>query len=299
MVEFKQLYYFATVAELSSFSKAASKLFISQPALSQQISKLEEQLGVLLIKRNTRSIQLTLSGKELFNRSTVLLRDMENMLHAVKNVEINSEKNLELKVALEDGIFSMCGTGLFEAIAAYQQKHSEYQIKCFPVGEDEILQAVASGITDIGFAYNPISFRLPQNLDKYSFCQGRLALAVPMSWGFQVNSKEFYDSINNSTLYYPAKRSCWHGIISSYFSRHSFYPHNVLLENYETAINYTMCGKGVFFAPEIQLKQYSERCVRVLPVDDPSMGYRVSMFFKKHDTNIAVHYMLDLLKNEF
>ena len=63
-MEIRQLYYVLEVAKCNSFSKAANAQFITQPAISQQISALEEELQVKLFKRDTHSVVLTKEGEK-------------------------------------------------------------------------------------------------------------------------------------------------------------------------------------------------------------------------------------------
>lgn len=85
----KQLRYFMHVAELGSFSKAATHLRIAQPALSRQIRVLEEELGVQLLQRDGRGARLTRAGSELLEGSVKvfkLLSDMRETISAKANV---------------------------------------------------------------------------------------------------------------------------------------------------------------------------------------------------------------------
>ena len=66
----KQLFYFVSVAETGSFTAAAQKLGLSQPPLSKQIMLLEEELGVILLKRGSRKAELTEEGTVPFSRRT-------------------------------------------------------------------------------------------------------------------------------------------------------------------------------------------------------------------------------------
>jgi DNA-binding transcriptional LysR family regulator len=74
-IEFRQLYVFAVVAEERHFGRAAIRLGISQPPLSQQIKKLETQIGHQLLQRDTRSVQLTEAGATLLKVARKLLDD--------------------------------------------------------------------------------------------------------------------------------------------------------------------------------------------------------------------------------
>ena len=74
-IELRQLYVFAVVAEERHFGRAATRLGISQPPLSQQIKKLETQIGHLLLQRDTRSVQLTEAGATLLKVARKLLED--------------------------------------------------------------------------------------------------------------------------------------------------------------------------------------------------------------------------------
>jgi LysR family hydrogen peroxide-inducible transcriptional activator len=76
-MELHQLRYFCAVAETSSFSRAAEQSNVSQPSLSQQILKLEDELGARLFDRLGRSVRLTELGKTFLPRARAVLRELE------------------------------------------------------------------------------------------------------------------------------------------------------------------------------------------------------------------------------
>ena len=86
-MDLKQLSYFVNVVDQMSFSKAAQKLHISQPSLSNAIKSLENELGFKLLERTTRNIRLTDAGNVLYNRALNHLWEMDSVEKEKKEVE--------------------------------------------------------------------------------------------------------------------------------------------------------------------------------------------------------------------
>src|ERR1700677_1821920 len=77
-MELHQLRYFCAIADTGSFSRAAQQTHVSQPSLSQQIGKLEDELGTRLFDRLGGSVRLTELGKSFLPRARAVLRDLES-----------------------------------------------------------------------------------------------------------------------------------------------------------------------------------------------------------------------------
>ena len=78
-MELRQFTYVDMVATCGSFTKAAAKLFISQPALSNYIGKVEEELGVKLFDRSSTPLTLTYAGEQYLKRARVILGQIHEM----------------------------------------------------------------------------------------------------------------------------------------------------------------------------------------------------------------------------
>jgi DNA-binding transcriptional LysR family regulator len=86
IVEIKQLRYFSTIAQEGQITRAAKKLHMAQPPLSQQLKLLEQELGVLLMERNGRSLELTEAGRILYKRAKEILHQVNETIIEVKDV---------------------------------------------------------------------------------------------------------------------------------------------------------------------------------------------------------------------
>ncbi|GAG72593.1 unnamed protein product, partial [marine sediment metagenome] len=79
-----QLKSFVEIVNSKSFSKAAKKLGISQPALSMQLQALEEELGTKLLDRTTKTIKITKTGRETYKYVKKILSEHKNLLKAIR-----------------------------------------------------------------------------------------------------------------------------------------------------------------------------------------------------------------------
>ncbi len=95
-MELRHLRYFQAVAEELSFSKAAHRLHVAQPALSRAVKELEGLLGVELFTRNRRSVALTAAGAVLLNETRLLLQRLEETTRRVKRTAAGEEGELRL-----------------------------------------------------------------------------------------------------------------------------------------------------------------------------------------------------------
>lgn len=84
IIHIRHLRYFVKIVEAGSFSRAAATIFVAQPALSQQIAELEEELGVVLLHRSARGVRPTAAGEALHREAVSILRQIERLPDIVR-----------------------------------------------------------------------------------------------------------------------------------------------------------------------------------------------------------------------
>ena len=126
-MDIKQLFYFVTVADQLSYSKAAQKLHISQPSLSNAIKNLEHEVGSPLLERSTRKIELTDAGKVLYNKSLQLLSHMNILKKEMQEVRLTGSGELII------GMIESVRHWVPKVIREYQGRFPSIRIKLIEV----------------------------------------------------------------------------------------------------------------------------------------------------------------------
>ncbi len=145
-VHLRDLRYFTAVAEELHFRKAAERLFVSQPVLSRQIARLEQDLKARLFIRDRRSVQLTSAGEALLHRARHLLEDWDA---ATKEVTALARKEQSvLVIGLQTGVGRGMLHTLTQALNAVQWRPELHQ-----VAWNDATAGVEAGDCDVGFAW--------------------------------------------------------------------------------------------------------------------------------------------------
>lgn len=130
-MEIEQLQYVIEIARLEHFTQAADKICLSQSALSKQVAKLEDELGVQLFDRTTRKVRLTPAGEEFLSYAKRILQEIEYARAAMtEHCSLNRGR-------ITIGAIPVIGQlGLTAALVSFQQKHPGVQMK---IRENETL----------------------------------------------------------------------------------------------------------------------------------------------------------------
>jgi DNA-binding transcriptional LysR family regulator len=143
-VEFRQLRYFVTLAEELHFGRAAAREHIVQSALSQQIRRLERELGVQLLERSTHHVRLTAAGAAFLVEARQVLARVERAAEAARSAGRTAP-------ALRVGVVDASYDSMPRILRAVQNRFPDVEINQVEIGVPEQYRLLTDGRLDVGF----------------------------------------------------------------------------------------------------------------------------------------------------
>jgi DNA-binding transcriptional LysR family regulator len=150
-MELKHLKSFHAVADLLHFRKAAQRVGVTQPALSQHVAKLEGQLGVRLFDRDRRTVTLTEAGHTLRVETAAALEQIARALDSARVVGGLREKTIRV-----GQLQYISHAFLPPAIQSLKKARPEVLVELIEMPPTEVQAAVRDGVVDIGFGVSPM-----------------------------------------------------------------------------------------------------------------------------------------------
>src|ERR1700692_2951891 len=162
---------FIAVADSGSITHGALRAHLALASASARIKGLEAALGVTLVKRRRRGIELTAAGENLRDHARLIMHDVENMRGdlAVYASGVRASAHL---LANTSGL----SEHLPKALAAFLREHPDISLDVEERESTDIAAAIASGAADLGFA---AEHALPDNVERFLFSEDRLTLVAP------------------------------------------------------------------------------------------------------------------------
>ena len=295
----KKLNYIITIAELQSFSKAASKLYISQPSLSQIVLNLENDLGIQIFNRTTTPISLTYAGEKYIQTAKEIIRLSNNLQKEFSDIS-NMKKG---KITI--GITPLRGAFILPLILPnFMKKYPGIEIKIIE-GDKNLESYLVEGKVDLVFTSLPTTDkRITQEL----LYKEKIMLACKKGY---LNESYFLDDksniidinkLNYINLILTKKGHRIRNFMDSIFDSHEFNP-KILLEtdNTSTAFRLATSGLGACFVSDMVIN--TTKAIEkydLFNIEDSNSKWSVAILYLTNSyLNNCERYLIDLSKNIF
>lgn len=270
-MELLQLRYFLVAAKYQHMTKAAEVLQIAQPALSQSIKRLEQELGVPLFDRERRSIRLNDAGRFLEQKLLPIIASLDELPSEIRKKDLLDQRTIYLNLLAATRLVTDC-------IIAYKELHPEiiFRLVQDPDREhDDICISTA-------FPGEP------RKNGEILLLRERFFMAVPAASPYAALESidlgllrdEGFISLSNNR---PIRRICDRFCLESGFA-----PHTVCeTDNPESVRNLIAAGLGVGFWPEYSWGLLSSPTIRLLPIINMECSRDIVLIFRPRGRDTA------------
>ncbi len=277
-INLKHLRAFCAVAHHGRFTRAADAIGVSQPALSALIAQLEEDLGVKLINRTTRAVDLTPIGREFLGACERILSEVDGAIGEARDYA--QLRRGKLRIAALPSVSRIL---LPATLRAFRDLHPGIIVSVIDVLGDPLLEQLLSGQVDLGIGYAEAS----DELRAERLLTDQLAAVGPDeifdSAAQQIRWAELADhdiiAMSHGTT---VRRVMEEG------ARRANVSLRVVLESQQmpTAIAYARAGLGVAVLPTTALAPGEAPGVRIIPLVAPVMERRLSLL-SRHPQSLS------------
>ncbi len=279
-----QLIYTIAVAEYKNFTLAAEKSFVTQPTLSMQIQKLEEELGVIIFDRTTKPIQLTEVGTIIVKQAQKIVEESNRIKDIVDQQKgyIGGEFRLGIIPTITPTLLPMF-------LKTFIKKHPKVNLIIEEYNTDEIIQRLRNGQIDAAIAATPLD---EADIKEAVLYYEPFVGYFPEKFR-QGLSKEIHVSdvdINNLLLLHDGH--CFRNSIINLCkpsASENDLPFKLESGSFETLIKIANEGLGITLLPYLHtLDLKSEYLVNLVEFKDPKPAREVSLIYRKSELKIQI-----------
>ncbi|MGN0157685.1 MAG: LysR family transcriptional regulator [Brotaphodocola sp.] len=280
-MEIRQFTYVKMVADCGNFTKAAAKLFITQPALSNYISKVEEELGVKLFDRSATPLTLTYAGEQYLNRARIIIDQIENMNREMRDITHHLTGKLKLGFPSERIIY------MFPLmLKPFKDRYPGIDVEVVTGPGNSLVENLRRGEVDFLFLPTWHSYK---DITQEQVSEEELVLVAKKGYlsdeYFLDREKKIIDwkKAAKLPLLTLKKGHALRGSVDVLYKNAGLKP-NILLESHSNMLSYRLAsqGLGVAIIPEITLDILGDRLeAEVCHLSEIPVTWGVYAFYRK------------------
>jgi LysR family hydrogen peroxide-inducible transcriptional activator len=279
-----QLYYVLAVAENQNFTKAAEKCFVTQPTLSMQIQKLEDQLDVKIFDRSKKPIELTDVGKKIVTQA----KNIVNESYRIQDI-VDQQKGFiggEFKLGI---IPTIMPTLLPMFLKNFIKKHPKVKLKIEELNTEEIITRIKDGHLDAAIAASPLE---DENIKERVLYFEPFVSYIPKGHRLHTNKKIDISDLDIDDMLLLEDGHCFRdGVINlcKAFKNHADDKFQLESGSIETLIKLSNEGLGMTLLPYLHTLDIKEEDRTNLHYfNEPSPAREVSIIYHKSELKMQI-----------
>lgn len=292
--ELRQLQYFVTVAEQSSFSRAAELLFVTQPLISQQISALEQQLGVELFIRKHHNLQLSAAGTAFYPDAKAILSQSNSLIQTVQNAE-GTAKLEKLKIGFEELIN---WSPAMDELIRFQEDTPNFTSEIVYSDYHTIIHSLYNEKLDVVFGLLP-NKNLSSRFRVKIIAHTRLCLAASKCQTERMTLAEYIQGLNQKPLYLLNGDYRGANCAVSVCVQLNISPQFHFMDSMHTILLNVAAGNGYAMFPQSVLQAHSGGMLRIeslSEIDETELC--IAAIWNQTNTNPTLSAFVEHLKND-
>ena len=277
-----QLKYTLAVAEYGNFTTASEKCFVTQPTLSMQVQKLEEELGVTIFNRSTKPLQVTDVGEKVLFQARKIVEESSRM-----NDVISEEKGI-IGGTLKVGIIPTVSPTLLPLfLNVFIKKHKNVELKIEEYNTDTLSKKLEDNTIDCAIAATPLNNS--KIIERPIYYEPFVAY-VPDHHFLSGNKSLELDDLSNSDLLILQDGHCFRNQVLNLCSIDDVNKQYELKSgSFETLINLSNNGPWMTIIPYLHSNNLSSNNIQnIIPFEDPAPAREISMIYSKSQLKLPV-----------
>ena len=260
-----ELIAFIAVAEKASFKAAAEELFLSQPALSRRVEKLETTLGVRLLERTTRKVELTVIGRLFLDHARTAIDELENAILGISDLAV--QRSGQVAVAC---VPSAAYYFLPAVLRTFAVKYPRIRVKLIDEGANEVLASVISGAADFGLNFTGIQ---DPEIDFKAINREKFVLAIPRDHRWANRKSVDWEELVDEAVISVSKASGNRVLVDNALSGLAKRPSISFEVNHVAgALGLVEAGLGVAAVPQLALPTHPRSSLIGIPLMRPTVS---------------------------
>lgn len=288
-MELRHLRYFVAVAEALHFRRAADRLSIAQPALSQQIQQLERELGVRLLERTQRRVSLTEAGVVFLERARVTLAEAAEAVRLARLAGRGEVGHLGV------GAVTSALYGVFpDVVRVYRERYRDVHLTLHELHGDELTRALRAGRIQVSFLRPPVN---ETDIEVRTITREPWVVAMPAAHRFAAKKRVPLRALAGDPFVgFPRDLSpVLYDQLISMCQRAGFSPRIVQEAQMQTIVSLVAAGIGVALVPAT-LQNLSRKGLLYKPLAGMTPKLELAVAWRREDRSPLLKAFLDVVR---